>query len=134
VPAGGRDGSVIRLAGQGQPGISGGQAGDLLLRVRLQPHPRFNVVGDNLEMELPITPWEAVLGGKATVPTLDGNVEMTIPAGAQGGQKMRLREKGLNKRGDLYVKLKIVVPKNPTEDERRLFEELARVSRFHPRS
>jgi DnaJ-class molecular chaperone len=67
VPAGGRDGSVIRLAGQGQPGINGGQAGDLLLRVRLQPHPRFNVVGDNIEMELPITPWEAVLGGKATL-------------------------------------------------------------------
>lgn len=138
VPAGVRDGSVIRLAGQGQPGISGGQAGDLLLRVKLQPHPRFSVAGDNLEMELPIAPWEAVLGAKVTVPTLDGSVEMTIPAGAQGGQKMRLREKGLNKRGggrgDLYVKLKIVVPKNPTAEERRLFEELKRVSLFKPRA
>lgn len=137
IPAGVRDGSVIRLAGQGQPGTNGGQAGDLLLRVKLQPHLRFNVVGDNLEMELPIAPWEAVLGAKVTVPTPDGNVEMTIPAGAQGGQKMRLREKGLNKRGggrgDLYVKLKIVVPKNPTAEERRLFEELAKVSRFRAR-
>ncbi len=134
VPAGVRDGSVIRLAKQGQPGLGGGQAGDLLLRVKLQPHPRFSVVGDNLEMELPIAPWEAVLGAKVTVPTLDGNVEMTIPAGAQGGQKMRLREKGLNKRGggrgDLYIKLKIVVPRNPTAEEQRLFGELKRVSQF----
>ncbi|MDW8365531.1 MAG: J domain-containing protein [Abditibacteriales bacterium] len=137
VPAGVRDGSVIRLAGQGQPGVGGGQAGDLLLRVKLLPHPRFTVAGDDVEMELPIAPWEAVLGAKVTVPTLDGNVEMTIPAGAQGGQRLRLREKGLNRRGggrgDLYVKLRIVVPKNPTAEERRLFEELAKVSRFRAR-
>jgi len=137
VPAGVRDGSVIRLAKQGQPGAGGGEAGDLLLRVKVQPHPRFQVMGDDLETELPIAPWEAVLGAKVTAPTLDGNVEITIPPGAQGGQKLRLREKGLHKRGggrgDLYVKLKIVVPKNPTVEERRLFEELKRVSRFRPR-
>jgi DnaJ-class molecular chaperone len=105
--------------------------------VKVQPHPRFQVMGDDLETELPIAPWEAVLGAKVTAPTLDGNVEITIPPGAQGGQKLRLREKGLHKRGggrgDLYVKLKIVVPKNPTVEERRLFEELKRVSRFRPR-
>jgi DnaJ-class molecular chaperone len=139
IPPGVRDGSVIRLAAQGEAGSAGAQPGDLLLRVRILPHPVFRVVGDgDLETEVAITPWEAALGGKVTVPTLDGSAEMTIPPGAQTGQRLRLRGKGLNKRGggrgDEYVKLKIVVPRKLTPKEKELFEKLAKESRFDPRS
>ncbi len=136
IPPGVRDGSVIRLAGQA--GHVGGGAGDLYLRVRLQPHPLFKVVGDDTYAEVPVTPWEAVLGTKILVPTLDGRVEVNLPAGSQSGQKLRLRGQGLTRRrggrGDHYVELKIVVPPRPTATERRLFEQLARESKFNPRT
>lgn len=138
IPAGVRDGQTLRLAGQGGAGANGASAGDLYLRIRLRPHPVFNVRGDDLEVELPVAPWETVLGAKVEVPTIDGKAEVTIPAGAQSGQRLRLRGQGLNKRkggrGDEYVRLKIVVPKEPSDEERRLFEELKRVSRFNPRA
>jgi curved DNA-binding protein len=138
IPKGARAGSVIRLAGQGEPGIGGGPAGDLFLRINLAPHPRFEVVGDgDLLVEIPIAPWEAVLGAKVTVPMIDGPVEVTVPRGSQGGQRLRLRRQGLDRRdgerGDGYVRLKVVVPKQPTDAERELFEQLARVSTFKPR-
>jgi len=138
VPRGVRDGSVIRLAGQGEPGTGGAPAGDLYLRVRLKPHPTFSLVGsDDLELELPITPWEAVLGAKVTVPTIDGRVELSIPAGSQAGQRLRLRGQGLTRRdgtrGDLFVRLKVAVPTRPNAQERELFERLAKVSNFNPR-
>jgi curved DNA-binding protein len=133
-----REGSVIRLAGQGEPGSGNAPAGDLYLRVHLEPHPLFTLVGENdLQLELPVAPWEAALGTKATVPTLDGPVEMTIPPDTQGGQRLRLRGKGLQRRdrgsGDLYVKLKIVVPQKLTAAERELFEKLAATSSFRAR-
>jgi DnaJ-class molecular chaperone len=97
----------------------------------------FAVTDDDLQLELPVAPWEVGLGAKVTVPTLDGSVEMTIPAGSQGGQRLRLRGKGIPRqsggRGDLYVKLKIVVPPKLTADERELFEKLATTSAFRPR-
>ena len=137
IPAGVRDGSTIRLAGQGGAGMNGTQPGDLYLRIRLRPHPVFTVRGDDLEIELPIAPWEAVLGTKVEVPTIDGKVDLTIPAGAQSGQRLRLRGQGLNKRaggrGDEYVRLKVGTPKEISDDERRLYEELKRVSKFDPR-
>lgn len=138
IPTGVRDGSTIRLAGQGGTGSNGGEPGDLYLHIRLRPHPVFTVKGDDLEVELPITPWEAVLGARVAAPTIDGKVELTIPPGAKSGQRLRLRGQGLNKRkggrGDEYVRLKIVVPKQVSADERRLYEELKRISRFDPRS
>jgi DnaJ-class molecular chaperone len=138
IPAGVRDGSTVRLAGQGGAGMNGAQAGDLYLHIRLRPHPVFTVRGDDLEVELPITPWEAVLGARIEVPTIEGKAEMTVPAGAQSGQRMRLRGQGLNKRrggrGDEYVRLKIVAPKETSDEERRLYEELKRVSSFNPRA
>jgi curved DNA-binding protein len=137
IPAGVREGSVIRLAGQGDPGTDGGPPGDLFLHVRLQPHPLFRIQGDDVQIELPVAPWEAALGGRANVPTLDGPVEMTIPAGAQGGQRLRLRGQGLNRRGggrgDEYVRLKIVNPPKLTDTERDLFQKLAAQSRFNAR-
>jgi DnaJ-class molecular chaperone len=139
IPAGVRDGSVIRLAGQGEPGVGNAQAGDLFLRVRIKPHSLFSLVGDDdIQVELPIAPWEAGLGAKVSVATLDGPVEMTIPPGAQGGQRLRLRGQGLNRRrggrGDEYVKLKIVIPPKLTHKERELFEKLAAESRFDARN
>jgi len=137
IPVGVREGSVIRLAGQGEPGTGSAPAGDLYLRVHLLPHPLFAVMDDDLQLELPVAPWEVGLGAKVTVPTLDGSVEMTIPAGSQGGQRLRLRGKGIprqsGERGDLYVKLKIVVPPRLTAEEHELFEKLATTSAFRPR-
>jgi DnaJ-class molecular chaperone len=138
IPPGVRDGSTIRLAGQGGTGSNGSEPGDLYLHVRLRPHPVFMVKGDDLEVELPIAPWEAVLGARVEVPTIDGKVELKIPPGANSGQRLRLRNQGLNKRkggrGDEYVRLKIVVPKDVSPEERRVYEELKRISRFEPRS
>jgi DnaJ-class molecular chaperone len=138
IPAGVRHDSIIRLAGQGEPGINGGPPGDLLLRVRLEPHPLFRFVDeDNLELDLPVAPWEAALAAKVPVPTLDGTVEMTIRAGTQAGQRLRLRGQGLNRRGggrsDLYAKIRIVIPPTLSSKERNLFEKLAAESRFDAR-
>jgi curved DNA-binding protein len=137
IPAGVRDGSTVRLAGQGGAGSNGSEPGDLYMRIRLRPHPRFTVKGDDLEVDLPIAPWEAVLGAKVDVPTIDGRVEVTIPSGAKSGQRLRLRGQGLNKRkggrGDEYARLRIVVPSDVSPEERQAYEELKRVSRFEPR-
>ncbi|HEX6044031.1 MAG TPA: J domain-containing protein [Pyrinomonadaceae bacterium] len=136
IPAATRDGSTIRLAGQGGAGVS--EPGDLYLHIRLRPHPVFTVNGDDLEVELPVAPWEAVLGANVQAPTIDGKVGLKIPSGAKSGQRLRLRGQGLNKRkggrGDEYVRLKVVVPTDVSDEERRLYEELKRVSRFEPRS
>jgi DnaJ-class molecular chaperone len=138
IPAGVLDGSTVRLAGQGGAGANGSEPGDLYLHIRLLPHPVFTVKGDDLEVELPLAPWEAVLGANVEAPTLDGKVAVKIPAGARSGQRLRLRGQGLNKRsggrGDEYARLKIVVPKEVSAEERRLYEELKRVSQFNARS
>jgi DnaJ-class molecular chaperone len=137
IPAGVRDGSTIRLPGQGGAGTNGSEPGDLYLHIRLRPHPLFRVNGDDLEVELRIAPWEAVLGTKVEAPTIEGKVELTIPPGTNTGQRLRLRGQGLNKRkggrGDEYVRMKIVVPKEVSAEDRRLYEELQRTSRFDPR-
>ena len=138
IPPGVRDGSVIRLAGQGEPGANGGPPGDLFLRVRIRPHRMFDVTGDDdVQVELPVAPWEAALGARVSVPTIEGPVEMTIPGGTQAGQRLRLRGQGLNRRGggrgDQYAKLKIVNPPKLTPSERELFEKLRAESRFNAR-
>jgi curved DNA-binding protein len=138
IPAGVRHGSVIRLAGQGEPGTGQAPAGDLLLHIRLSPHALFHVLGEgDVEVELPVAPWEAALGAKVRVPTIEGAVDMTVPAGAQGGQRLRLRGQGLHRRGsergDQYVRLKLINPPTLTESERALFEKFAATSRFNPR-
>jgi curved DNA-binding protein len=138
IPPGTTEGKKIRLAGQGGKGKSGGPDGDLLLKVHLADHARFKVEGHDLLAVVPVSPWEAMLGAKVPVPTLDGEVQLKIPTGTQGGTRMRLKDKGLPKsggeRGALMVELRIVVPPMPSDDERRLLEELARVSKFDPRA
>ena len=138
IPAGVRHGSVIRLAGQGEPGTGQAPAGDLLLHVRLRTHALFHVLGEgDVEIDLPVAPWEAALGAKVRVPTIDGAVDMTVPAGAQGRQRLRLRGQGLQRRdsgrGDQYVRLQLVNPPTLTDSERALFEKLATASHFNPR-
>jgi DnaJ-class molecular chaperone len=141
IPAGSRDGTIIRLAGQGEPGIGKGPAGDLLLHVRIERHPVFHVVdGDDIQADLKIAPWEAALGAKVWVPTLDGpaEIEMTIPPGSQAGQRLRLRGEGLNRRrggrGDEYLRLRIVNPPQLSEAEKELYAKLAAASRFDART
>jgi DnaJ-class molecular chaperone len=103
-------------------------------RTQLSPHPLLHVLDEgDMEIELPVAPWEAALGAKVRVPTIEGAVDMTVPAGAQGGQRLRLRGQGVQRRGDQYVRLKLVNPPTLTDSERALFEQLAAASRFNPR-
>lgn len=135
VPAGIREGAKLRLAGQGGA-MPGGTPGDLFLRVRYLPHAQFRVDGDNLQSDVWLAPWEAVLGARVPVRTLDGEVELTIPAGTSSGRKFRLRGKGLGSaaaRGDQLVRVMIRVPEQINESERALWERLAENSSFSAR-
>jgi len=131
IPRGVREGQRIRLAGQGEAGERGGKSGDLFLRVRLARHPDFSVEGSDLVHEVKIAPWQAVLGDQLMVPTLEGNARLKLSPGTQGGQRFRLRERGLpgvsGQRGDLYVVVQIALPKKLTEREREIWEQLARL-------
>ncbi|MGO9487855.1 MAG: DnaJ C-terminal domain-containing protein [Solirubrobacteraceae bacterium] len=137
IPRGVSDGQRIRLAGQGSAGIGGGPAGDLLLRVRLRPHPLFRVKGRDLYVDLPVAPWEAALGAEVPVPTLDGEVRLRVPEGSSSGRRLRLRGQGLPNRdgssGNLYAVVEVQVPKRLSKRERELFEQLAETSKFDPR-
>jgi curved DNA-binding protein len=138
IPAGISEGARIRLAGQGGTGPGGGAAGDLYLTIHIAPHPIFRIEGNNLEIDSLLTPWEAALGAKVAIPTLQGQAFITIPPGTESGQRLRLRGKGLPQKrgvepGDLVAIIRIVVPKHLTARERELFEELAKVSAFTPR-
>ena len=134
IPAGITEGQKLRLAGRGESGSGGGESGDLYLRVRLAKHPDFDVDGHNLIYELELAPWEAALGSEISVPTLDGRVNIKIPAGTPSGQKLRVRGRGLGKSGDLIVVTKIVVPVKITEAQKKLWEQLAHESKFNPRA
>ncbi|MCU0306885.1 MAG: DnaJ domain-containing protein [Thermoleophilia bacterium] len=136
VPQGASDGQRIRLAGQGGSGIGDGPPGDLYLRLRLLPHPRFRAEGRDLEADLPVSPWEAVLGAGVEAPTLTGTARVRVPAGSSSGRRLRLRGQGLpgpDGPGDLYLTVSIRVPREPTARERELFEALAAESSFDPR-
>jgi DnaJ-class molecular chaperone len=123
VPPGTENGQVLRLRGQGQPGMGGGAAGDLLLEIKVAPHPFFQREGNNILIELPVTLNEAVIGGKIAVPTIEGSVSMSVPAGSNTGTRLRLRGRGIAPKGgtagDQFVTLKVVLPKDsdPALDE-----------------
>jgi len=137
VPAGVREGQRIRLAGRGEAGVRGGEAGDLYLRVRMARHPDLRVEGVDLVTDLEVAPWEAVLGGSVPVRTLEGEVVLKIPAGSVGGKKLRLRGQGLPRedggRGDLYAILQVQVPEEVGVGERKIWEEMSRTTRWQPR-
>jgi len=137
IPAGVSDGERIRLKGQGAQGMGSGANGDLYLRIRLVPHPLFDVEAHNLIITVPLAPWEAALGTKVEVPTLDGKINLSIPGNSQTGQRMRVKGKGLARKdgfGDLYAVLKIVMPAKTTEDAKKLWQQLATTATFDPRA
>jgi curved DNA-binding protein len=137
IPKGIRPGQRIRLAGQGERGVGSAPAGDLYLMVEVLPHPTFRLEGHDLYTTVPITPWEAALGAEVTLPTLGGAVSFKIPPGSSSGRKIRLKGKGFphtkSGAGDLYAEISVRVPEALSTEERKLFEQLAAVSRFTPR-
>jgi len=132
IPAGIREGQRIRLAGQGENG------GDLFLRISFQKHPNFRWQDGDLYYDLELAPWEAVLGSSVNIPTLDGQAKLKIPVGTANGATFRLANLGLTrsggKRGNLYAVVRIEVPETVTAEEGRLWEELAKASKFDPRA
>ncbi|MCX8255867.1 MAG: J domain-containing protein, partial [Beijerinckiaceae bacterium] len=136
VPPGIEDGKSIRLKAQGQPGVNGAPAGDAIVTVTIARHPHFRADGADLRLDLPITLYEAVLGAKVQVPTLEGQVEMSIPPGTNGGRTLRLRGKGLltpaKTRGDLLVALRIVLP-DDSASLADLARKLAETQPYEPR-
>ena len=137
IPKGVTNGGVIRLTGQGDKGVGQGVAGDLLLQVNIAPDPRFQVDGHDLRTIVPVSPWEAALGGKIKVQTVDGAVILSIPKGSQNGGKLRVRGKGIPNReggaGDIIVQLEIRMPDHLNNEEEQLLRELSTKSNFNPR-
>jgi len=137
IPRGATDGERLRLRGKGGPGANGGPPGDLYLNISALPHALFKPRGYDLDLEVPLAPWEAALGAQIEVPTLDGEVKMRVPPGSKSGQKLRLAGKGLPRpgsgAGDLYANLDIALPASLTDRERELYSELRDASRFDPR-
>ena len=138
IPKGATDGQRLRIAGKGGKGINGGRNGDLYLNISLRPHPLYRTTGHDLYLDLPLAPWEAVLGANVEVPTLAGAVRLKIPPGTQAGQRFRLAKRGLPKphsgEGDLFAIVQIAVPAQLSEAQRALFEQLQKTSDFNPRS
>jgi len=138
IPKGATDGLRLRLRAKGGAGVNGGPAGDLYLTIALEPHALFRPSGHDLDIEVPLAPWEAALGAEVQVPTLEGRVTMKVPPGSKAGQKLRLAGKGLPRpgggAGDLYVLLSIAVPATLTEAEKKLYEQLRDSSHFDPRA
>ncbi|QXP91025.1 DnaJ C-terminal domain-containing protein [Methylococcus capsulatus] len=135
IPKGIREGQLIRLAGQGAPGLGGGPQGDLYLEVHFKPHPFYRVDGRDLYLTLPVAPWEAAMGATVKAPTPVGAVEVRIPARSQNGRKLRLKGRGIpaDPPGDLYLVLDIVLPPADTEQARDLYRRMARQMAFDPR-
>ncbi|EGV29047.1 heat shock protein DnaJ domain protein [Thiorhodococcus drewsii AZ1] len=136
IPPGVTQGRQIRLTGQGSPGTGGGPAGDLYLEIELKPHRHFTVEGREIQLRLPIAPWEAALGAQVTVPTLGGTVTLKIPAGSQSGKKLRLKGRGLpgSPPGDEMILLEIVTPAATTEAAKAVYRDMAERLQFDPRA
>ena len=138
IPKGATDGQRLRLPGKGGKGFNGGRDGDLYINVVLHPHSLFRVSGHDLYLDLPLAPWEAVLGTTVQVPTPSGPVRLKVPPGTQGGQQLRLSKRGLPRpragEGDLFAIVQIVLPRVTNEQERSLFQQLADGSTFNPRA
>jgi len=135
IPPGVTPGQQLRLAGQGHEGHGGAGAGDLYLEIQFAPDPRYRVEGAHVYENLPVTPWEAALGGSVSVQTPSGTVEVTVPAGSQSGRKLRLKGRGIpaNPPGDLYLILDVVLPPANNDKARALYQAMARDLAFNPR-
>jgi DnaJ-class molecular chaperone len=138
IPAGIEDGKKIRLRGQGEPGANGGEAGDILIRVVVAPHPQFRRFGKRLEVSVPITLAEAIAGGKIDVPTPHGTITLTVPPGSSSGRKLRVKGQGVKagagEPGDLFAELEIVMPKDLSDEDRQQLAEIAQRYNENPRA
>jgi len=137
IPKGIIQGQKIRLEGQGLPGMGGAPNGDLFLEISFADDPVFHAEKRDVYLTLPVAPWEAALGATVTVPTLGGNVQLVIPPGSQNGGKLRLKGKGLSTAGvsgDMYVVLRIVLPVPKTEEQKKLYKEMASLMPLNPRA
>ncbi|AHI98740.1 J domain-containing protein [Vibrio parahaemolyticus] len=135
IPKGVREGQSIRLAGQGEPGVGDGKAGDLYLEVQFKPHPYYRVDGKDIYVDLPVAPWEAALGATVNAPTPIGSVNLKIPPGSDTGKKLRLKGRGIPAKtpGDLYVMVKVVLPKADSEKTKQAYEAFQKACYFDPR-
>lgn len=138
VPKGIRNEEKIRLIGQGKPGKNGGKNGDLLIRIKIQDEDEFQLKGYDLYTDLMLTPWEAALGTRTSIQSIDDETKIYIPQGIQSGEKIRIPKKGYpdgnGSRGDLIAEIKIMVPKSLTQQEKEIFEKLNKISSFNPRN
>ncbi|MCO6413809.1 MAG: J domain-containing protein, partial [Thiogranum sp.] len=136
IPRGIRPGQQIRLAGQGAPGVGGGEPGDLYLEVEFADHPLYRVDGADIYLDLPVAPWEAALGANVKVPTPSGAIDLKIPANSGQGRKLRLKGRGLpgKQPGDMYVVLQVVLPPADNEAARDLYRQMQDQLRFNPRA
>ena len=137
IPAGIRNEEKIRIIGQGKPGENGGKAGDLLVKIHIEDDEKFRLNGVDLHTNLYITPWEAALGTKLNISSIDEEVLLYIPQGTQSGEQLKLKEKGYldgkGGRGDLVINIQIMIPVNMTDEEKKLFEQLKEISNYNPR-
>ena len=137
IPAGIRNGEMIRLIGQGKPGENGGKNGDLLIRINMEQDKKYKLVGSDIYTELNISPSEAVLGAKVNVDAIDESLGVYIPKGIETGEEIQIEQKGYKDgkggRGKFIIKIKIMIPKNITEKEKEIYRQLKKVSKFNPR-
>ena len=138
IPVGIRNGEKIRLLGQGKKGQNGGNNGDLFIKVHIVNNKKFALDGIELHTSLLLTPWEAALGTKVTIDTIDETVSLHVPQGIQSGEIVRIPGKGYKDgkggQGDLIAEVKIMVPKNLTKEEKELFQKFSKISKFNPRN
>ncbi len=137
IPEGIRNGEKIRLIGQGKKGTGGGKSGDLFIKIDIEDNPNFKLYGSDLCTYLKLSPWEAALGAKINIPTIDGETKVFVPQGIQSGEKIKIPNKGYKDgkggRGNLVAEVKIMVPKNLELDEQEMFNKLKEMSNFNPR-
>jgi len=138
IPEGILNGEKIRLIGQGKPGENGGKNGDLFLKINIESNSKFKLQGYDLYTDLFLTPWEAALGTRANIKTIDDETKVYVPKGIQSGEKIKIPGKGYKTgtgtRGDLVAEVKVMVPKQLTEEEKTMFEKLNEISNFNPRN
>ena len=137
IPQGIQNGEKIRLIGQGRPSENGGNNGDLFIKINIENSNKFKLKDNNLYTDLLLTPWEAALGARVDVESIDDKTQVYIPQGIQSGEKIKIPNKGYKtdneKRGDLIAEIKVVVPKNLNEQEKEVYEKLKDISTFNPR-
>ena len=138
IPTGIRSGEKVRLIGQGKPGKNGGKNGDLLIQINIENDSKFRLTGSEINTDLLLTPWEAALGVRTSVKSIDDETKVYVPEGVQSGEKIRIPNKGYyinkNDRGDLVAEVKVVVPKHISLEEKEMYKKLSKISRFNPRA